>query len=160
MLRKARNSDVDVDHCNNGKDQRDDKDDRVRCVQGRHVIPLDMVKQSIITERARLFAVQEVLNVFGHSFFSFLAILADSRLDASCFCIRGTTRHSNRGRRPGRTRSDCLSRWTQTQVTLKRICSIDLASGQKGRFGRRSATSGLPRSTDVIRPAWLVRLVP
>src|SRR4051812_39850830 len=40
-------------------------------------------------------------------------------LDASCFCIRGTPCHSNRGRRPGRTRSDCLSRWTQTQVTTR-----------------------------------------
>src|SRR5438093_10924867 len=42
-------------------------------------------------------------------------------LDLACFCIRGTTRDSRRGRCPGRTRSDCLARWTQTQVTFERI---------------------------------------
>jgi hypothetical protein len=32
--------------------------------------------------------------------------------------------------------------------------------GQSRRFGPLPATSGLPRSTDIIRPARLVRLVP
>ena len=32
--------------------------------------------------------------------------------------------------------------------------------GQKRRSGRPPVTSGLPQSTDVIRPARLVRLVP
>ena len=47
-------------------------------------------------------------------------------LDASCFCIRGTARHSHRGRCPSRTRSDCLPRRTQTQVTLgyRRGCPL------------------------------------
>lgn len=32
--------------------------------------------------------------------------------------------------------------------------------GQSRRFGTLPATSGLPRSTDINRPAWLVRFVP
>jgi hypothetical protein len=32
--------------------------------------------------------------------------------------------------------------------------------GQKRRFGRQPTTSGLPRSTDIVRPARLVRFVP
>jgi hypothetical protein len=32
--------------------------------------------------------------------------------------------------------------------------------GHSRRFGHRAATSGLPRSTDIARPARLVRLVP
>src|ERR1700688_4745347 len=32
--------------------------------------------------------------------------------------------------------------------------------GQSRRFGSPTATSGLPRSTDIGRPIWLVRLVP
>jgi hypothetical protein len=41
------------------------------------------------------------------------------KLDAAGFRIRSATRHSHRRRRPGRTRSDCLSRWPQTQVNLE-----------------------------------------
>ena len=41
----------------------------------------------------------------------------------ACFCIRGTTRDSRRGRCAGGTRNDYLARWTETQVTFERITS-------------------------------------
>src|SRR6059058_2671950 len=34
--------------------------------------------------------------------------------DASCFRIRGATRHYGRGSRPRRTRGNCMARWTET----------------------------------------------
>ena len=36
--------------------------------------------------------------------------------DASCFRVRGTTRHYGRGSRPRRARGHFLARWTETQV--------------------------------------------
>src|SRR2546426_3789722 len=39
-------------------------------------------------------------------------------LDASCFRVRGTTRHYGRGSRPRRTRGNYLARWTETQVMV------------------------------------------
>src|SRR3989442_11004054 len=39
-------------------------------------------------------------------------------LDASCFRIRGATRHYGRGSCPRRARGNCLARWTETQVTV------------------------------------------
>src|ERR1700693_1386305 len=38
--------------------------------------------------------------------------------DASCFRIRGATRHYGRGSRPRRTRGNYLARWTETQVMV------------------------------------------
>src|SRR6266508_276076 len=38
--------------------------------------------------------------------------------DASCFHIRGATRHYGRGSRARRTRGNHLARWTETQVML------------------------------------------
>src|SRR6266478_8700038 len=40
--------------------------------------------------------------------------------DASCFRIRGASRHYSRGSRPRRTRGNCLARWTETLVTVTR----------------------------------------
>ena len=44
-------------------------------------------------------------------------------LDLACFCLRGTTGDSRRGRCSGRTRNHRLARRTQTQVTFERITS-------------------------------------
>ena len=46
-----------------------------------------------------------------------------------------------------------------TLPSSKKIGPIS-ARGQKRRFDRRSVTSGLPRGTDIVRPARLVRFVP
>src|SRR5437868_15482339 len=71
-------------------------------------------------------------------------------LDLACFCIRGTTRDSRRGRCPGRTRNDCLARWTQTQVTFERLTSHSRRVNPRrdpfiGR-GQRLRTSDGPRA--------------
>src|SRR5947208_14511319 len=46
--------------------------------------------------------------------------------NASCFRIRGATRHYGRGSRPQRTRGHCLARWTETEVMviLERVFSL------------------------------------
>jgi hypothetical protein len=44
--------------------------------------------------------------------------------------------------------------WSPAHTTPKS------ARGQSRRFDHRPATSGLPRSTDIARPAGLVRFVP
>src|SRR5882724_5401183 len=66
--------------------------------------------------------------------------------DASCFCIRGATRHYGRGSRPRRTRGNCLARWTETQLTVGTIAShsslMSAGAGSDNGYPHRSARYG------------------
>ena len=60
-------------------------------------------------------------------------------------CIRGTIRGSRHGRCAGGTRSDCLSRWTQTPVIFR---SIAPHSPRKNR--RHERCSKLHKKTGLV----------
>jgi hypothetical protein len=49
----------------------------------------------------------------------------------------------------------CEALWIAGHAITSRV-----GSGQSRRFDSQPATSGLPRSTDIARPAGLVRFVP
>ena len=51
-------------------------------------------------------------------------------------------------------------KWRQAKISGLCCGLATSVSGQERRFDRLPATSGLPRITDIARPAWLVRLVP
>ena len=50
-----------------------------------------------------------------------------------------------------------LATWPELETTRRHHCpEADFRYGQSRQFGRVPVTSGLPRTTDIVRPAWHV----